>query len=312
MKIVFLDTQTVGQVPNFDKLKEYGELTSYKTSKSNQLVARLQGADVAIVNKVKIDRPTMEQLPDLKLICIAATGMNNIDLEAAAEHNITVKNVAGYSTNSVAQSTFAALLYLLHHTKQTDAYVKSGEYAKSEIFTNLNYPFWELSGKQFGIIGLGNIGRRVATIAEAFNAKVSYYSTSGKNTAQPYRQVSLHELLQQSDVISIHAPLNKNTYNLLNYELLCRMKKNAYLINMGRGGIVNEADLARALNENKIAGAVLDVFEQEPIQADNPLLKIQNTNKLLLTPHIAWSSLEARKKLIDIICENIKNFAAGK
>ncbi len=310
MKIVFLDTQTVGLVPNFNKLQQCGELICHQTTTNEQRVERLQGADAAIVNKVKIDRTTMEQLPDLKLICIAATGMNNIDLEAAAEHNITVKNVAAYSTNSVAQSTFAALFYLLHHTKQTDAYVKSREYAKSQIFTNLNYPFWELSEKQFGIIGLGNIGRRVASIAEAFDAQVSYYSTSGKNTGQPYRQVSLLELLQQSDIVSIHAPLNEKTYNLLNYKLLCKMKNTAYLINMGRGGIVNEADLARALNENRIAGAALDVFEQEPIQHDNPLLQIQNSDKLLLTPHIAWSSLEARKRLIDIICENIKSFQA--
>ncbi len=258
-----------------------------------------------------LDRATIEQAPHLKLICVAATGTNNVDKGAAAERGIPVKNAHDYSTQSVAQGTFAILLHLLNHVPVYDAYVKQGGYAQSDIFTYFGPPFWELSGKRFGIIGLGTIGRQVAKIADAFGAEVVYYSTSGQNTGQPYPRLELDELLRTSDVVSIHAPLTENTANLINYECLQRMKREAILINVGRGGIVNEADLARALDEELIAGAGVDVFENEPIQANNPLLGVKNKDALVLTPHVTWASLEARTRLIEKIGQNIDEFLEG-
>lgn len=308
MNIVFLDVKTIGQVPNLDKLEEFGELTSYQTTHPDQTAERIQHADIVITNKVVLDEELISSAKKLKLICVAATGMNNVDLKAAEEKNIPVKNVEDYASQSVAQGTFAMILHLLYNLPYYDHYVKSGEYSESEIFTNVERTFREISGKQFGIIGLGNIGSQVARIAEAFGAEVVYYSTSGKNTDQPYRQLSLKEILQTSDIISIHAPLNENTNNLLDYERLTWMKSTAFLINTGRGGIVNEADLARALDENRLAGAGLDVFEQEPVDPQNPLLNIKNKDKLVLTPHMTWSSIEARTELVEGIKENIEQF----
>jgi len=235
--------------------------------------------------------------------------MNNVDLEYAKSKNIRVMNVSGYSTESVAQVAFASLLYLLNRLPYYDRYVKSGEYAAGGLFTHHGRPFWELKGKTFGIIGLGAIGKRVAEIAAAFGCRVVYYSTSGKNIAAGYERIpTLEAFLPQCDVVSIHAPLNEATYNLLRYEQMKLMKKTAYLVNMGRGGIVNEADLARALDENLLEGAALDVLEEEPIAAGNPLLKVRNPEKLLITPHIAWASVESRSLLIEKVCENIERF----
>ncbi|MFO7846255.1 MAG: NAD(P)-dependent oxidoreductase, partial [Balneolaceae bacterium] len=221
---------------------------------------------------------------------------------------IPVKNVAGYATQSVAQSTFAMLLQLMQNITYYDDYVKSGDYSKSPIFTNMDQDFHELAGKRFGIIGLGNIGQKAADIAQVFGAEVVYYSTSGKNTGQPYPRLSLDELLATCDVVSIHAPLNENTENLIDYTRLKQMKRTAFLINTGRGGIVNENDLARAIDEDLIAGSAADVFEQEPIPEDHPFLNVEKKGKLLLTPHITWSSVEARMDLIEGIRQNIKQY----
>ena len=245
---------------------------------------------------------------NLKLICVAATGMNNIDRDAARQAGIPVKNVSGYSSNCVAQTTFAMILHLVQKIPQYDQFVKSGEYAQHDIFTNMDISFSEICGKQFGIIGLGNIGSKVATIAEAFGAKVVYYSTSGRNLDRQYPHKELNELLKTSDFVSIHAPLNENTKGLISYDELKLMKESAILINAGRGGIVNEADLAKALDEDQIAGAALDVFVEEPINADNPLLSIKNKHKLVMTPHIAWASIEARTELLDGVMQNIEEF----
>jgi glycerate dehydrogenase len=257
-----------------------------------------------------LDRFILENCPNVKLICVAATGLNNVDLKAAEERGITVKNVSDYSSNSVAQLTFALLLQLINQVSYFDNYVKQGGYARSNIFTHLQPPYWEINGKQFGIIGLGNIGRQVARIASAFGSRVVYYSASGKNNNPDYQRLELKDFLATSDIISIHAPLNEYTRNLINYERLQQMKRSAVLVNVGRGGIVNEADLARALNENLLAGAGIDVFETEPIKADNPLLQIKEPAKLVLTPHIAWASLEARTLLLDKVQQNIQEFLA--
>jgi glycerate dehydrogenase len=307
MHIVFLDTKTVGETVNLEELNELGDVTFYSMTSPEQTADRIKKADIVITNKVVLDGPLIRSATQLKLICIAATGMNNVDLEAAENLGIPVMNVSGYAARSVAQATFAMILHLLQGIPYYDHFVKSGEYSKSDIFTNHDRPYWELSGKCFGIIGMGTIGRKVASVAEAFGCEVVYFSTSGKNSGQPYLQLSLRELLKTSDIVSIHAPLNENTKDLIGYEEISRMKNHALLINTGRGGIIVESDLARALDENLIAGAALDVFEKEPIPSDNPLLKLKKSEKLVLVPHIAWASIEARSELINGVIENIKN-----
>ena len=308
MKIIFLDADTVGDVPNLNSIEDFGDVTFYPTTKPGQTAERIRDADIVITNKVILDQKLMGQAKELKLICVAATGMNNIDREAAKELDIEVKNVAGYASQSVAQSTFAMILHLVQNIPFYDDFVKSGEYSKSKIFTSVDRDFQEISGKRFGIIGLGNIGQKVAQIAEAFGAEVTYYSTSGKNTDQPYLLLGLEELLKTSDFISIHAPLNENTMALINYERIKLMKSSAILVNTGRGGIVNEQDLAEAIDEGLIRGAAIDVFETEPIPDNHPLLRIKNRERLVLTPHMTWSSLEARMDLIEGIKINIREF----
>ena len=308
MKIVFLDASTIGEVPNMSEIESLGDYIEYDVTSREQRIARLTNVDVVIVNKVIIDRDVMEACPHLRLICVAATGMNNIDLACASEKGIVVKNVAGYSTNSVAQITISLVLELLTRTHYYNEYIQNGSYSSSPVFTHLGKPFWELSGKQYGIIGLGTIGKRVASIAEAFGANVCYYSTSGKNLDNPYKHLKLNDFLQSSDVISIHAPLNEQTQNLIDMPQLKLMKPSALLVNVGRGGIVNETALSQAIDSNIIAGAGFDVFTQEPLPATHPLLTIRNKDKLLLLPHIAWASIEARTVLVSRIAENIKDF----
>ena len=305
MKIVFLDASTIGDVPNMDEIRCLGDYVEYSVTSREQRVERLVEADVAIVNKTIIDRDVMTACPRLRLVCVAATGMNNIDLNCAAEKGIIVKNVAGYSTNSVAQVTFSLVLELLTRTHYYNKYVQSGEYSSSPIFTHLGMPFRELAGKQYGIIGLGAIGKRVAAIAEAFGAHVCYYSTSGRNLDNPYKHLHLNELLQTSDIVSIHAPLNDQTHNLVGMSQLRMMKPSALLVNVGRGGIVDEAALAEAIDSDVIAGAGLDVFTQEPLPSGHPFLTVRKKDKLLLLPHIAWASLEARTLLVSRIAGNI-------
>lgn len=311
MKLVFLDTKTVGEVPNLKELEELGNVKFYQTTSPGQTAERIKDADIVITNKVVLDKNLIEGAENLKLICVAATGMNNIDRKAAEEAGIPVKNVSGYSSNSVAQTTFAMILHLVQKIPQFDEFVKSGDYSRHDIFTNQEISYSEIHDKQFGIIGLGNIGGKVASIAEAFGADVVYNSTSGRNLDQPYPHKNLNELLKHSDFVSIHAPLNENTEGLIGYEELKSMKKSAILINAGRGGIVNEADLANALDEDEIGGAGLDVFNHEPMDKENPLLTIKNKHKLVMTPHIAWSSIEARTELIDGVKKNIEEFLEG-
>ncbi|MBN1381824.1 MAG: D-2-hydroxyacid dehydrogenase [Deltaproteobacteria bacterium] len=310
IKIVFLDAATVGTVSNLAKISSLGEYTAYDLTEPAERIERIRGHNVVLTNKVVIDREVMDSCPELELICVVATGMNNVDLDYAAQRGIQVKNVAGYSTESVAQCTISMLLYLLHSSAYYDHYVKSGRYAASRMFTHYGREFWELKDKIFGIIGLGAIGKQVAKLADAFGARVVYYSTSGKNLeGMGYQHLSLEDLLRTADVVSIHCPLNERTRNLLDDARLRLMKPTAYLLNTGRGGIVNEEALAGAIEEDRIAGAALDVLATEPIAADNPLLKVSKTHKLLITPHIAWASREARERLIDLTVKNIKSYA---
>ncbi|MCR4944142.1 MAG: D-2-hydroxyacid dehydrogenase [Clostridium sp.] len=310
-KIVILDGKTLGNV-DYKKLEEFGQIDYYDTTKAEDVEERIKDASIILTNKVVLNEDNLKDAEKLELICETATGFNNIDIEYAKKRNIAVTNVAGYSTPTVAQHTFATALHLYNKISYYDNYVKSGEYSKSDIFTNLDMPFNDLEGKTWGVIGLGNIGKKVAKIADAFGCKVVYYSTSGRNNNPDYERVDLETLLKDCDVISIHAPLNEATKGLFNYENLCKMKKSAILINMGRGPIVVDKDLAKAIDEEKIAGAALDVFEVEPMKADNPLLVVEKKERLVLTPHIAWASVEARNRLFNDLIENIRAFYRGE
>lgn len=310
-KIVILDGKTLGDI-SIEKLNEIGEVQYYEATDESQVVERIKDANIILTNKVVLNRNNMKDAKNLEFIAETATGFNNIDIDYAKEHKIGVANVAGYSTNAVVQHTFASALGLLDQVVYYDRYVKEGEYSKSGSFTCLNKPYYEIENKVWGIIGLGAIGNRVGKIAEAFGAEVIYYSTSGKNSSTQFKKVCFEELLEKSDIISIHAPLNENTKGLINYEALIKMKSSAILVNMGRGPIVVEKDLARAIEEEQIRGAVLDVYETEPVGEDNILLSIKNKDKLLLSPHIAWASIEARERLFNEVVENIKAFYNGK
>lgn len=310
-KIVVLDGKTLGNV-DYIKLNEFGQVVYYDMTYGDQVAERISDADIILTNKVILKEEQLKNAPNLKLICEMATGYNNIDIKYARKNKIAVTNVAGYSTNTVAQHTFAMLLHLYNNISYFDEFIKSGEYSKSDMFTNLNMTYNDLCGKVWGIIGLGAIGKRVAKIAQAFGARVVYYSTSGKNVNPDYAQVSFEELLDKSDVISIHSPLNEKTKGLINYEALSKMKKDSVLINVGRGPIVVDYDLARAIDEEIIGGAALDVFDVEPIPQDNPLLGVRNKERLVMTPHVAWESEESRKRLFDDLLENISAFNRGE
>lgn len=306
MKIVLLDTLTFGD-SDLSAFNKFGDVESFSTTSLDETQARITNADVIVTNKVVITDEHMKNTPTLKLICVAATGMNNVDLEAAKKRGIEVKNVSGYSTNSVIQHTFSMLFYLIGHSRYYDEYVKEGSYAKSPIFTDVSKPFFEIKGKKWGIIGLGEIGRGVAKIAAAFGSEVCYFSTSGKNSSDEFERVELDELLKTCDIISIHAPLNEKTLNLLGYEQLLICKNRAVILNLGRGGIIDEEAVARIIDEKNISFG-LDVLSREPMKQNHPLLCVKNQENLYITPHIAWTSIEARKMLISGVIENIKTF----
>ena len=308
MKIVFLDRKTVGDDINLAKFQEFGELVEYHFSADEEIPARVRDADIIITNKCNMNEATLATASHLKLICVTATGTNNLDKDYLDSHGIAWRNVADYSTESVAQHTFAMLFYLLEKLRYYDDYVKDGAYTQDTVFTHFDERFCEIKGKTWGIIGLGNIGRRVAAIASAFGANVIYASASGRTAQDGYHQVDLDTLYAESDIISVHAPLNKYTENLINKDALSKMKSSCIFINVGRGPIVVEEDLADALENGEIAAAGLDVLRVEPMLADNPLGRIKDSKKLLITPHIAWASVEARTRLMDIILGQIKEF----
>ena len=308
MKIVFLDAKSIGEDIDLSGFDRIGEVVKYDFSTPEEARERTKDADVIILNKVVIDEKSIGEAEHLKLVCVTATGTNNLDKEYLDARGITWRNVAGYSTESVAQHTFALLFYLLEKLRYYDDYVKTEKYIGDTIFTHFANRFHELSGMTWGIIGLGAIGRRVADIAKAFGCHVIYYSTSGKNSQPGYERVDFETLLKESDIVSVHAPLDENTKGLMNREAFAKMKKNAIFLNLGRGPIVNEADLAEALEQGVIAAAGLDVLETEPMTEQNPLRRIKDSDKLLITPHIAWASVEARTRLMGIILEQVKEY----
>lgn len=310
MQIVILDRATLGFDIDVNIFSKFGNVTSYDSTKENETAQRVKNADIVLTNKVVIGKNEIDN-SNIKLICITATGMNNVDLEYAKEKNIAVKNVAGYSTSSVVQVGFSMILYFVQKLNYYKKYVDEGNWQKNELFTHIDEPFFELDKKRVGIIGLGEIGRNFAKKAKAFDCEVVYYSTSGKNSNSEYKSISLEELLKTSDIISIHAPLNENTKNLLTYENMKNMKDGAILLNLGRGGIINENDLSKLIDEKEIYCGI-DVVSKEPIEESNPLLKVKNKDRLLLTPHIGWASIEARTRLVNMVAKNIEDFIDGK
>ena len=310
MNIVILDRKTLGLDIDMSIFDTLGSVKSYDITLPNETIQRLKDADIVITNKVVISKEVMENT-NLKLICISATGMNNVDLEYAKQKNIQVKNVAGYSSSSVVQLAFSMIFHFVQKLDYYKKYVDGGNWQKSEIFTHIDKPFFELDGKKVGIIGLGDIGRNFAKKASAFDCEVVYFSTSGKNSNSEYTRVELNELLSTCDIISIHCPLNENTKDLLNYANMKNIKDGAILLNLGRGGIINEADLAKIIDEKEIYCGI-DVVSVEPILESNPLLKVKNKDRLLLTPHIGWASVEARNRLVKMVAKNIEEFISQK
>ena len=312
MKIVVLDGSTLGEV-SLEGLERFGTVEVHGMTAPGEVAERIRDAEVVLTNKVVLGGAELAAAPGLKLICVTATGYNNIDTEAARARNVAVSNVAGYSTPGVVSHTFAMAFRLLFGTMLDyyDGYCKN-QWAQSYLFTNMEMPFHDLSGLQWGVIGMGTIGQKVIKAAKAFDCTVAYHSTSGENTSHPYRMMTLDFILGKSDIVSIHAPLNEKTKGLIGEEELKMMKPEAILINVGRGGIVDEAALAKALREGWIAGAGVDVVSTEPPAADNPLLDPAIAKKLVMTPHIAWGSIESRAKLMEEIEANIEAFANGE
>lgn len=312
MKIIFLDIKTLGYEMDVSGLHKFGEVLIHDHVMDEEAGRVISDADIIITNQNKLNEKNLSKAGQLKLICAAATGYDNIDVAYCKKNNIAVSNVPGYAVKSVAQHTFSMLFSLISHSGYYDHYVKSGEYSKAEDVLHSGKDFFELEGKTWGIIGLGGIGKQVAARAECFGCNVMYYSTSGENRHERYRSVNLQHLLRESDIISIHAPLNGRTQNLICMEQLRQMKRTAYLLNLGRGGIIKEDDLAEALAAKLISGAGLDVFESEPLPCDSPLLSREIRDSLIMTPHIGYGSLEARKRLMETVCSNIEAFLSGE
>lgn len=304
-KIVILQAGSVGKDIDLSRFNALGDVVMYDNTTQHQIRERIQDAHIVVTNKNVMNEEVLDGFNQLELICLLATGTNNVDLNYCKEHDIKVANVKGYSTDTVVQHTFALLLHLIEKNAFYDHYVKSQEYASCDQFTYFNNVFHDISSMTWGIVGLGNIGRKVASVASSMGAKVQYYSTSGNNSTNDYQQVDFETLLRSSDIISIHAPLNDKTHYLFNEEALRKMKETAYFINVGRGGIVEEEALVKVLNEGHLAGVGLDVFEHEPLPDNDPLYQIQDMNKVIFTPHVAWGSYESRERCVNEVYKNI-------
>ena len=312
MKIVILERNSAGLDIPMEPFYLLGEVTEYANTVTAQTAERIRDAEIIVANKVRLNEETMKDALKVKLICLFATGYDNVDLEYCSRRGIKVANVRNYCTPAVAQHTFTMALWLLEKMSFYDNYVKSGTYGAQDRFSNFDEPFYELEGKTWGIIGMGGIGHKVASIAEAFGCHVIFYSASGKSTCTEYERVEFDELLHRSDILSLHCPLSGRTRNLIDLTALRKMKKSAILINVARGPVVNNADLYTALEEGSIAAAGLDVLEQEPITADNPLGKIKDSTKLIITPHMSWASTESRFRLVEETAKNIEAFLKGE
>lgn len=312
MKIVILERNSVGLDTSVDEISEFGDVTSYPNTTADDVKEKIKDAEIIIANKAPLNEDTLKDALHVKLICEFATGYDNVDLAYCKSRGIKVANVVNYSTDAVAQHTFALCFYVLEKLRHYDEYVKSGAYAAQDRFSNFDLPFTELSGKTWGIVGMGNIGRKVAGIAQAFGCRVIFYSASGQSACTEYERVDFDTLLKESDFLSLHCPLSDRTRNLINLEALKKMKRSAILVNVARGPVVNDGDLYTALMEEYIAGAGLDVTGTEPMKDTNPLSKIKDSSRLIITPHLAWASTEARRRCVSETCKNIEAFLNGR
>lgn len=313
MKIVILERNSVGSDVSVDCISDFGEVTVYgNTVTREEVKERIKEADIIIANKAPLDGETLKDASKVKLICEFATGFDNCDLAYCSARGIRVANVRDYCTAMVAQHTFAMALALSEKLPHYDNYVKSGAYSAQDRFSNFDIPFYELEGKVWGIVGMGNIGRRVAKIAETFGCKVIFYSVTGKSTCTEYRQVDFDTLLAESDFLSLHCPLSELTMNLIDEAALKKMKKTAILLNVARGRVVDNRALYQALVDGGIAAAGLDVVESEPLELSNPLAGLKDSNQLIITPHLAWASVEARTRCVWEAHENIAAFLRGE
>ena len=312
MKIVILERNSVGTDVSVDSISEYGETTVYRNTTAVDVAERIKDAQIIVANKVPLNESTLKDAKDVKLICEFATGYDNVDLNYCKSRGIKVANVVNFSTDAVAQHTFAMCLYILEKLRHYDEYVKSGEYAAQDRFSNFDLPYTELAGKTWGIIGMGNIGKKVAEIAKAFGCRVIFYSVTGRSSCTEYERVDFDTLLKESDFLSLHCQLSDITRNLINLDALKKMKKTAILLNVARGPVVNDEDLYTALTENYILGAGLDVTGTEPMKDSNPLSRSKDSNRLIITPHMAWASIEARTRCVSETCKNIEAFLKGE
>lgn len=313
MNIVVLERNSVGPDISVDCFQELGNVTYYKNTVTiEEVKERVQNADIIVANKSPMNEESLKDAPNVKLICEFATGYDNCDLAYCSLRGIKVVNVVDYSTDMVAQHTFTLALALSQKLAHYDTYVKSGAYSAQDRFSNFDMPFYELCGKTWGIVGMGNIGRKVAKIATAFGCKVIFYSITGKSTCTEYTQVDRETLLGESDFLSLHCPLSDLSHNFIDREALQKMKKSAILINVARGAVVNNTDLYDALVAGEIAAAGLDVLEKEPLELSNPLSRLKDSNQIIITPHLAWGSVEARMRCVEGVYQNIEAFQRGE
>ncbi len=312
MKIVVLERNSVGLDVSVDEIRTLGETVMYPNTTAADVKEKVTDAEIIVANKAPLNEETLKDAPDVKLICEFATGYDNVDLAYCKSRGIKVANVVNYSTDAVAQHTFALCFYVLEKLRHYDEYVKSGAYGAQDRFSNFDIPFTELAGKTWGIVGMGNIGRKTAAIARAFGCRVIFYSASGNSTCTEYERVDFDTLLKEADFLSLHCPLSDRTRNLIDRKALKKMKESAILINVARGPVVNDEDLYEALTKGYIAGAGLDVTGTEPMKDSNPLSRIKDSNKLIITPHLAWASCEARGRCVSETCKNIEAFLKGE
>lgn len=311
MKLVILERDSAGTDIDVSCFEQFGTVTCYANTTAAQVAERIKDADIIISNKAPMNQSTLADAPNVKLICLLATGYDCVDLTYCKSRGIKVANVVNYCTPAVAQHTLLLALMLSGKTAFYDQYVKSGAYSAQERFSNFDRTFHDLEGMTWGIIGMGTIGRKVASLADAFGCKVQFYSASGSSTCKDYPRVGLDTLLCTSDIVSLHCPLTDRTRNLIDKHAFEKMKRTAILINVARGPVVNTQDLYEALTTGKIMAAGLDVLEKEPMAHNNPLSQIQDSTKLIITPHMSWASVESRTRLIAEVAKNIQAFLDG-
>ena len=309
MKIVFLDASTIGADIDLSLFERYGELTVYGTTTQEQFVERVADSDVVIINKLKVGRSNLPECKSVKLVCVTATGFDNIDTEYCKENGIAVCNVVGYSTQNVAQLTLAMVLSLICHLKEYDRSVYDGSYTRGGVANILTPIYHEIYGKTWGIVGYGNIGKQVGTVAKALGCKVIVYKRTPVNDEEC---VDIDTLCRESDIISVHTPLNDGTRGLISRERIDMMKDDAILVNVARGAVCDEEAIAEAIIEGRLGGVGIDVYSNEPFGDDHPCARIAGRDNVILTPHMAWGSYEARTRCCEEIALNIESYLKGE